>query len=134
MKKLILLLSSFLVILTACQSDTNNEMNNANKNEITSNEEELETNSGIYLEQHGLDWIDIETESGVQSYQLSEAAREYLKYIDENEKVKYHHYHHKGRRMIEFIEKEDYFDKPRRHHEHHNHRGHHQMNERHHDR
>lgn len=129
MKKIILLLSSCLVILAACQSGANNEVNDAKNNETTSNEEQLETNSGVYLEQHGLDWIDIETETGVQSYQLSEEAREDLRYIDENDKVKYHHYHHKGRRMIDYIEKEKYFEKPRHHHENHHHRGHHKMHE-----
>lgn len=134
MKKIILLLSICLVILAACLSDANNEENVENYNETTSNEAELETNSGVFLEQHGLDWVDIETESGVQSYQLGEDAREDIQYIDENERVKYYHYHHKGRRMIDFIEKEEYFDEPRRHHEHHHHRGPHHMHERHHSR
>lgn len=121
MKKLLFMLSTCLLILTACQSNTNETINDQDKESLNVDEIEIQTEVGVYKEHHGFDWIDIETDEGRQSFQLTEDARADLPYVEEEDKVKFHYFHHKGKRMIDYIEKEEYFNQPRQHHQGHHH-------------
>lgn len=151
MKRLFVLLLVFSLVLTACgkgkdepnetgtetspveeeknkEDDLIEEAGESNKEtgqtEEPVNSEETWIGSGIYKGEKETGVIEIETNNGIQTFQLTEEAEEDVKYLEQGEEVKFTYYADDGEEKIGFIEKRAYYDQPRGHHKHHEHRRH----------
>lgn len=142
MKRLVVLFGALLLLLTACgsgeseqdipqekeQNASQHDVGNSDELKESGNdpyEDTIATGTGKYIKLKDTNVIEVETNQGIQTFQLTKESEEDMAYIEPGQEVKYTYYKKDEKFIIDYIEESEYYDRPRRHHEHHQHHRHH---------
>ena len=131
MKRFVFLwtLAVFMVVVSACASDTNGSDENEthdNDNAVeeveddagnTEVDEEYVVSEGMYQKQIDSETIEVEINDEIKTFKLSDEAKNEIDELETGEEISFMHHPHKKHHMMDAIKEKDYkwHDK---HHEH----------------